>query len=80
MISSNATATATTHSHQPQTRISSTAVAAVGEYTRWFIKEAIARSVFERRKAEEARGGGGGVVDVEVEDLERVAPQLVLDF
>jgi len=63
------------------TRISSDARVLVGRYVEVFVKEAIGRSVVEQ-------GGGGkagkeaDVNDgwVEVEDLERIAPQLCLDF
>ena len=67
-----------------ETRISNAAVAAVGEYTRTFVREAIHRAAAERVKEEAERTGGvGGVLmipEVKVEDLEKVGPQLVLDF
>ena len=64
------------------TRMSKDANKAVGRYMETFVREALARAAWAR---EEGRGGvgeigvtGGG--DLEVEDLERLAPQLVLDF
>jgi hypothetical protein len=42
-----------------------------------FVREALARAAFEQAKA--VAGGRGGDY-VEVEDLERLAPQLILDF
>jgi len=48
---------------------------AVGRYMETFVREALARAAWARDE-----GGGGGGGDLEVEDLERLAPQLVLDF
>ena len=68
----------------PQTRISSTAVSALSEYSRTFVREAIHRAAEERGREEKRRGvavgGVAGEVFLEVEDLEKVGPQLVLDF
>lgn len=61
------------------TRISKAADRAVGKYVETFVREAIARAVYERRGVEGGRTGGAGTF-LEVEDLERLAPQLVLDF
>jgi hypothetical protein len=55
------------------TRMSSDANKAVGRYMETFVREALARAAWARDE-----GGGGG--DLEVEDLEKLAPQLVLDF
>jgi centromere protein X len=58
---------------QEGTRMSKDANTAVGRYMETFVREALARAAWAREE-----GGGGG--DLEVEDLERLAPQLVLDF
>lgn len=54
----------------------------VGTYLDIFVREAFARAKHEREAAVTAGGGGGGRSDgfLQVEDLERLAPQLVLDF
>ncbi|OBT89528.1 hypothetical protein VE02_01103 [Pseudogymnoascus sp. 03VT05] len=57
-----------------RTRISRGADKAVGKYMETFVREAIARAAYER--SGEGRGDGF----LEVEDLEKLAPQLVLDF
>ncbi|KFY19244.1 hypothetical protein V493_08060, partial [Pseudogymnoascus sp. VKM F-4281 (FW-2241)] len=57
-----------------RTRISRGADKAVGKYMETFVREAIARAAYER--GGEGRGDGF----LEVEDLEKLAPQLVLDF
>ncbi|KAI9862651.1 MAG: hypothetical protein M1824_001201 [Vezdaea acicularis] len=54
------------------TRVSKDASAAVGKYMETFVREAIARAVIEKKE------GGDGFL--EVEDLEKIAPQLLLDF
>lgn len=54
-------------------RIKKDAARAVGKYMDTFVREAIARAAFGREEA-----GGGG--ELEVEDLEKLAPQLLLDF
>jgi CENP-S associating Centromere protein X len=72
-------------SDKAKTRISQDAKALIGKYVDTFVREAIARSAFERQEksaddgAEELnrRGDDGWL---EVEDLEKMAPQLVLDF
>ncbi|KAL8669853.1 MAG: hypothetical protein Q9224_007712 [Gallowayella concinna] len=50
----------------------------VGKYMDTFVREAIARAAFERGQADEAAGSGDGFL--EVEDLEKLVPQLLLDF
>ncbi|KAI4278663.1 MAG: hypothetical protein L6R38_005192 [Xanthoria sp. 2 TBL-2021] len=50
----------------------------VGKYLDTFVREAIARAAFERNQADEATGTGDGFL--EVEDLEKLVPQLLLDF
>jgi centromere protein X len=75
-----------------RTRISKGADKAVGKYMETFVREAIARAAYERSSGEE-RGDGflevrlelGRVnpslmISQQVEDLEKLAPQLVLDF
>lgn len=42
-----------------------------------FVREALARAAYERSNAE---GGAAGRDFLEVEDLEKLAPQLLLDF
>jgi hypothetical protein len=61
------------------TRLSKDANKAVGKYMEIFVREALARAAFARMEIEE-RGGvvGGGFL--EVEDLEKLAPQLLMDF
>ncbi|RKF62077.1 hypothetical protein OnM2_036064 [Erysiphe neolycopersici] len=56
-----------------QIRMTKQAVDAVGKYLDTFVKEAVARAA-----CEDLERGGSGVL--EVEDLERLAPQLLLDF
>lgn len=72
-------------SDKDKTRISHEAKAVVGQYFDTFVREAIARSAFERKEqgAEDAAAEFSGRGDdgwLEVEDLEKMAPQLVLDF
>lgn len=61
-----------------KTKIAVDAKALVGKYIEIFVKEAIARCTHER--AERDAEGGGGDGWLELDDLERCAPQLVLDF
>ncbi|KAI8932625.1 hypothetical protein NX059_010123 [Plenodomus lindquistii] len=60
------------------TQIQKGAMNLVGKYVDIFVKEAFARAKNER----EAAVKGGGISDgfLQVEDLEKLAPQLVLDF
>lgn len=72
-------------SDKDKTRISQEAKAVIGKYFDTFVREAIARSAFERKEqsAEDAAAELNGRGDdgwLEVEDLEKMAPQLVLDF
>ncbi|KAL9596078.1 MAG: hypothetical protein Q9219_006026 [cf. Caloplaca sp. 3 TL-2023] len=60
------------------TRIGKDADALVGKYMETFVREAIARAAFERSQAEESTGMTTDFL--EVEDLEKLAPQLLLDF
>ncbi|OCK81619.1 hypothetical protein K432DRAFT_350681 [Lepidopterella palustris CBS 459.81] len=59
-------------------KIQKEAMSVVGKYMETFVREAIARAAFEREDAE--RGGGISDGFLQVEDLEKLAPQLVLDF
>jgi CENP-S associating Centromere protein X len=63
-------------------KINKEAMSVVELYTRIFIKEAIARSKQETREQAQKMGTTGGMIDdwLNVEDLEKVAPQLILDF
>ncbi|KAF2261750.1 hypothetical protein CC78DRAFT_535353 [Lojkania enalia] len=60
------------------TQIQKGAMDLVGHYMNIFVREAIARAEMERQDARK----GGGISDgfLQVEDLEKLAPQLVLDF
>ncbi|KAL8933604.1 MAG: hypothetical protein Q9211_005691 [Gyalolechia sp. 1 TL-2023] len=60
------------------TQIGKDANVVVGKYMETFVREAIARAAFERSQAEQEAGMGDGFL--EVEDLEKLAPQLLLDF
>ncbi|KAL8816425.1 MAG: hypothetical protein Q9223_004565 [Gallowayella weberi] len=60
------------------TKIGKEANTLVGKYLDTFVREAIARAAFERGQADEAAGSGDGFL--EVEDLEKLVPQLLLDF
>ncbi|KAH6680251.1 CENP-S associating centromere protein X-domain-containing protein [Halenospora varia] len=64
---------------QQGTRISKSANAAVGRYMETFVREGVARCVWARAEGVEGGGGGDGGF-LEVEDLERLGPQLLLDF
>ncbi|KAG4434164.1 hypothetical protein IFR05_010356 [Cadophora sp. M221] len=72
--------------NQENTRMSKDANAAVGRYIETFVREGLNRADWAKRHGWEEGGldgGGGGVGDgayLEVEDLERLAPQLLLDF
>jgi hypothetical protein len=59
------------------TKIDKGAMELTGKYMEIFVREAIARARFERADAKR-----GNILDghLQVEDLERLAPQLVLDF
>ncbi|KAI9721821.1 MAG: hypothetical protein M1812_002157 [Candelaria pacifica] len=66
------------HFTDDRTRISKDANKVVAKYMETFIKEALARAALERE--ESASGGGATDGFLEVEDLENLAPQLLLDF
>lgn len=55
------------------------AVEAVGKYIDTFVREAIARAAYDPQGGEQGEGETGNGV-LEVESLERICPQLLLDF
>lgn len=61
-----------------KTKIDLGAREVVCKYIEIFVREALARSAFMRQEADGEGGGGDGFL--EVEDLEKCAPLLVLDF
>lgn len=70
---------------EDKSRISNDANAAVGRYIETFVREAVNRADWAKRNGWEEGGGvevdaAGGGQYLEVEDLERLAPQLLLDF
>lgn len=66
------------HFEDEQTQIQKGAMNLFGSYMSIFVREAIARAKDEREKA--AKRGGISDGHLQVEDLEKLAPQLVLDF
>ncbi|KAJ9295154.1 hypothetical protein DTO271G3_6324 [Paecilomyces variotii] len=69
------------HFQNEKTKIAKDANVAVSKYVDIFVREAVARAAYERAEGQGAEGGrsiGDGFL--EVEDLEKMAPQLVLDF
>jgi len=62
------------------TRVSKDANAAIGRYMETFVREALARAAFMRAEIVSEGGGSRGEGFLEVEDLEKLAPQLLLDF
>ncbi|KAK5012218.1 CENP-S associating centromere protein X-domain-containing protein [Cryomyces antarcticus] len=58
-------------------RVGVEAMQVVGKYVEIFVREAVARAALER---EEAEGSAVGEGFLDVEDLEKLAPQLLLDF
>jgi hypothetical protein len=61
------------------TQIQRGAMTLFGSYMSIFVREALARAKDERDKSAN-RGGGRSESFLQVEDLEKLAPQLVLDF
>lgn len=68
------------HFQNVKTKMAKDANGVVAKYMDVFVREALARAAYER--GEGAGGTTDGVGDgwLEVEDLEKMAPQLVLDF
>ncbi|KAK8245027.1 CENP-S associating centromere protein X-domain-containing protein [Phyllosticta capitalensis] len=60
-------------------RIGKEAMAVTGKYIETFVREALARAMIGRQ-TEEERMGGADDGFLQVEDLEKLAPQLLLDF
>ncbi|KAJ5682947.1 hypothetical protein N7462_006112 [Penicillium macrosclerotiorum] len=69
------------HFQNEKTKVAKDANDVVAKYVDVFVREAIARAAYERAETEEV-GGGRDVGDgfLEVEDLEKMAPQLTMDF
>ncbi|KAL4970291.1 CENP-X/MHF2 family protein [Aspergillus stella-maris] len=63
------------HFKNEKTKIAKDANGVVAKYIDVFVREAVARAAFER-----AEGGAGGDGFLEVEDLEKMGPQLAMDF
>ncbi|KAJ5351959.1 hypothetical protein N7452_000933 [Penicillium brevicompactum] len=69
------------HFQNDKTKIAKDANNVVAKYIDVFVREAIARAAFERAETN-GNAGGRSVGDgfLEVEDLEKMAPQLTMDF
>ncbi|KAL4880926.1 CENP-S associating centromere protein X-domain-containing protein [Aspergillus karnatakaensis] len=69
------------HFKNEKTKIAKDANKVVAKYIDVFVREAVARAAFERQEGNND-GGGGGIGDgfLEVEDLEKMGPQLAMDF
>lgn len=63
------------------TKIHRGAMELTSKYMEIFVREAISRAAFERSDANK-QGRGSGISDgfLQVDDLEKLTPQLVLDF
>ncbi|KUL90291.1 hypothetical protein ZTR_02038 [Talaromyces verruculosus] len=70
------------HFQNKKTKITKDANEVVAKYMDIFVREALARAAFERADAASKDGGGRYAGDgfLEVEDLEKLAPQMLLDF
>ncbi|KAI9730262.1 MAG: hypothetical protein M1834_006026 [Cirrosporium novae-zelandiae] len=66
------------HFKEENTKMGVEAGKVLGKYVEVFVRETIVRAQFERERQEAEGKGRGGML--EVEDLEKVAPQLLLDF
>ncbi|KAH8699139.1 CENP-S associating centromere protein X-domain-containing protein [Talaromyces proteolyticus] len=66
------------HFQNKKTKITKDANEVVAKYMDIFVREALARAAYERTEG----GGGNSAIDgfLEVEDLEKLAPQMTLDF
>ncbi|KAL2871816.1 CENP-X/MHF2 family protein [Aspergillus lucknowensis] len=67
------------HFRNEKTKIAKDANAIVAKYIDVYVREAVARAAFERAESG-TRGGGVGDGFLEVEDLEKMGPQLAMDF
>ncbi|CAG7961210.1 unnamed protein product [Penicillium nalgiovense] len=69
------------HFQNEKTKVAKDANNVVAKYVDVFVREAIARAAYERAESD-GNTGGRGVGDgfLEVEDLEKMAPQLTMDF
>ncbi|CDM38008.1 hypothetical protein DTO013E5_8235 [Penicillium roqueforti] len=64
-----------------KTKVAKDANSVVAKYIDVFVREAIARAAYERAESDGNTGGRGlGDGFLEVEDLEKMAPQLTMDF
>ncbi|KAH2185835.1 hypothetical protein KXW61_008899 [Aspergillus fumigatus] len=70
------------HFKSEKTKIAKDANEVVAKYVDVFVREALARAAYERAEGLADRPGEISIGDgfLEVEDLEKMAPQLVLDF
>ncbi|GFF31603.1 ADP-ribose 1''-phosphate phosphatase [Aspergillus udagawae] len=70
------------HFKSEKTKIAKDANEVVSKYVDVFVREALARAAYERAEGLADRPGGISIGDgfLEVEDLEKMAPQLALDF
>ncbi|KAL4934541.1 CENP-X/MHF2 family protein [Aspergillus undulatus] len=66
------------HFRNEKTKIAKDANAVVAKYIDVFVREAVARAAFERSEGDKGAGDGDGFL--EVEDLEKMGPQLAMDF
>ncbi|KAJ5382227.1 CENP-S complex centromere protein X [Penicillium concentricum] len=64
-----------------KTKVAKDANSVIAKYVDVFVREAIARAAYERAESDGNTGGRGlGDGFLEVEDLEKMAPQLTMDF
>ncbi|KAJ5158060.1 uncharacterized protein N7500_007711 [Penicillium coprophilum] len=69
------------HFQNEKTKVAKDANNVVAKYVDVFVREAIARAAYERAESDGNTGGRGlGDGFLEVEDLEKMAPQLTMDF
>ncbi|OJD34492.1 centromere protein x [Diplodia corticola] len=63
-----------------EVRIGKEAMAVASKYVETFVREALARAMYEREEADGKKKDDSGDGFLQVEDLEKLAPQLLLDF
>ncbi|CRG89210.1 hypothetical protein PISL3812_06246 [Talaromyces islandicus] len=71
------------HFQNPKTKIAKDANEVAAKYVDIFVREALARAAYERTEGNKDTGDGRpSMMDgfLEVEDLEKLAPQMILDF